>query len=83
MGQLEQTSIQRVAPNINTYGENYLRAFSEQIIQTKQGKASDHEKHNAFYDEYLAIMDMMAEFYLSTVDRLFIKCEIAKNTFTL
>jgi poly(3-hydroxybutyrate) depolymerase len=61
--------------------EKHLRAFSNQIIQTAQGKASDHDKHNLFYDEYLAVMDMTAEFYLSTVDRIFKKREIAKNLF--
>ena len=53
------------------YERKHLRAFSDQIIQTK-GKASDHDKHNVFYDEYLAVMDMTAEFYLST-DRIFKK----------
>ena len=61
--------------------EKHIRAFSDQIIHTAQGKASDHDKHNKFYDEYLAVMDMTAEFYLSTVERLFKKREIAQNKF--
>ena len=67
---------------ISMNAEKHLRAFSDEIIQTAQGKASDHNKHNTFYDEYLAVMDMTAEFYLTTVDRIFKKREIAKNTFT-
>ncbi len=39
--------------------------------------------HNRFYDEYLAVMDMTAEFYLSTVERIFKNREIAKNEFTV
>ncbi|MEQ9675567.1 MAG: polyhydroxyalkanoate depolymerase, partial [Roseovarius indicus] len=35
------------------------------------------------YDEYLAVMDMTAEFYLSTVERIFKECEIAKNEFVV
>jgi poly(3-hydroxybutyrate) depolymerase len=31
------------------------------------------EKHRDFYDEYLAVMDLTAEFYLQTVDTVFIK----------
>lgn len=62
--------------------EKHLRAFSDQIIRVAQSKASDHDKHNKFYDEYLAVMDMTAEFYLSTVDRIFKKREIATNSFT-
>ncbi len=61
--------------------EKHIRAFSDQIIHTAQGKASDHDKHNKFYDEYLAVMDMTAEFYLSTVERLFKNREIARNKF--
>ena len=49
----------------------------------KQGESSDHDKHNKFYDEYLAVMDMTAEFYLSTVDRIFKNGEIAKNQFVV
>lgn len=46
-----------------------------------RGEASDHDKHNVFYDEYLAVMDMTAEFYLSTVERVFKNREIANNCF--
>ncbi len=31
------------------------------------------EKHREFYDEYLAVMDLTAEFYLQTVDTVFIR----------
>ena len=31
------------------------------------------EKHREFYDEYLAVMDLDSEFYLETVDHVFIK----------
>jgi hypothetical protein len=48
-----------------------------------KGEASDHDKHNKFYDEYLAVMDMTAEFYLSTVERIFKGLEIAQNRFTV
>ncbi len=45
--------------------------------------ASEGDKHNKFYDEYLAVMDMTAEFYLSTVERIFKNLEIAQNRFTV
>ena len=31
------------------------------------------EKHREFYDEYLAVMDLTAEFYLQTVETVFIR----------
>ena len=63
--------------------ETHSRAFANQISAVVDGTAADHDKHNKFYDEYLAVMDMTAEFYLSTVDRIFKRREIARNIFTV
>ncbi|MEO0863476.1 MAG: polyhydroxyalkanoate depolymerase, partial [Pseudomonadota bacterium] len=63
--------------------EKHSKAFSDQITRVARDEASDHDKHNRFYDEYLAVMDMTAEFYLSTVERIFKGGEIAKNVFTV
>ena len=63
--------------------EMHTTAFSEQIMKTAKGESGDHDRHNKFYDEYLAVMDMTAEFYLSTVDRVFKQREIAKNEFMI
>ncbi|MGB0800013.1 MAG: polyhydroxyalkanoate depolymerase, partial [Planktomarina sp.] len=61
--------------------ETHSKAFMDQVIRTAQGKAEDNDKHNRFYDEYLAVMDMTAEFYLSTVERIFQNREVAQNQF--
>ncbi|PKA39271.1 polyhydroxyalkanoate depolymerase [Rhizobium sullae] len=37
------------------------------------------EKHRDFYDEYLAVMDLTAEFYLQTVDQVFMKHSLPKG----
>ena len=63
--------------------ETHGRAFFEQIMRVSKGEAGDHDRHNKFYDEYLAVMDMTAEFYLSTVERIFKNGEIAKNQFVV
>ena len=63
--------------------ERHSKAFSGQIMRVAQGEAGDHDAHNRFYDEYLAVMDMTAEFYLSTVERIFKNREIARNEFTV
>jgi len=63
--------------------DNHSRAFSEQIFKVAKGEAGEHDKHNKFYDEYLAVMDMTAEFYLSTVERIFKNREIALNEFVV
>jgi len=61
----------------------HASAFVDQILRVTKGKASDYDKHNKFYDEYLAVMDMPAEFYLSTVERIFQNREIANNNFSI
>jgi poly(3-hydroxybutyrate) depolymerase len=63
--------------------EKHSKAFNDQVMRTAQGEASEHDKHNKFYDEYLAVMDMPAEFYLSTVERIFKNGEIANNEFVV
>lgn len=68
---------------ISMNAERHSSAFQDQILRVATGKAGDHDKHNRFYDEYLAVMDMPAEFYLSTVERIFKNCEIARNVFTI
>jgi poly(3-hydroxybutyrate) depolymerase len=73
----------QLASFISMNGETHQNAFQDQISAVARGDAADHDKHNKFYDEYLAVMDMTAEFYLSTVDRIFKNREIAKNEFTV
>jgi len=40
------------------------------------------DKHRDFYDEYLAVMDLTAEFYLQTVDTVFIRHALPKGEMT-
>ncbi len=68
---------------IGMNSERHARAFRDQIIRVAKGEGADHDAHNRFYDEYLAVMDMTAEFYLSTVERVFKSREIARNVFTV
>ena len=37
------------------------------------------EKHRDFYDEYLAVMDLTAEFYLQTVETVFVRHALPKG----
>ncbi len=63
--------------------DKHAKAFTDQIFRVARGEAGDRDRHNKFYDEYLAVMDMPAEFYLSTVDRIFKTREIATNSFKI
>ena len=73
----------QLASFISMNAETHSQAFHDQIVRAAKGEATERDKHNRFYDEYLSVMDMTAEFYLSTVDRIFKKREIATNTFTI
>ena len=76
-GLLQLTSF--IAMNADRHGQ----AFGDQIMRVAKDQAGDFDKHNKFYDEYLAVMDMTAEFYLSTVDRVFKRRDIARNDFVV
>lgn len=71
----------QLASFISMNAETHAKAFQDQIVRAARGEAAERDHHNRFYDEYLAVMDMTAEFYLSTVDRIFKKREIAQNQF--
>ncbi|MEY4698183.1 MAG: hypothetical protein RIT14_2611 [Pseudomonadota bacterium] len=82
-GRLVYPGLLQLQSFISMNGERHAKAFSEQILRVARGEASDHDAHNRFYDEYLAVMDMTAEFYLSTVERIFKNREIARNEFVV
>jgi poly(3-hydroxybutyrate) depolymerase len=53
---------------------NLDKHLTAHFKQFRSLAAEDHlaaETHRAFYDEYLAVMDLPAEFYLETVERIF------------
>lgn len=61
----------------------HISSYARQMGRISKGLATDDDRHNRFYDEYLAVMDMPAEFYISTVNRLFKNGEIAQNRFSV
>ncbi|APX11041.1 polyhydroxyalkanoate depolymerase [Tateyamaria omphalii] len=83
VGRMVYPGLLQLASFMSMNAEKHSKAFTDQISRAARGEASDHDKHNRFYDEYLAVMDMTAEFYLSTVERIFKRGEIAKNVFTV
>ncbi len=83
VGRLVYPGLLQLQSFISMNQERHSKAFSDQILRVSRGEASDHDAHNRFYDEYLAVMDMTAEFYLSTVERIFKNGEIAKNQFVV
>ena len=82
-GRLVYPGLLQLASFISMNLDRHSQAFSNQILAAAKGEASERDAHNRFYDEYLSVMDMTAEFYLSTVQRIFKKREIATNSFVV
>ncbi len=53
------------------------RDFFQHLVE---GDGDSAEKHRDFYDEYLAVMDLTAEFYLQTVETVFIEHSLPLGT---
>lgn len=46
-----------------------------------RGDGDSAEKHREFYDEYLAVMDLPAEYYLNTIQKVFIEHQLPEGKF--
>jgi poly(3-hydroxybutyrate) depolymerase len=61
---------------------NFDRHFSAHVGMFNhlvEGDGDSAEKHRDFYDEYLAVMDLTAEFYLQTIDTVFVHHALPKG----
>jgi poly(3-hydroxybutyrate) depolymerase len=83
VGRMVYPGLAQLASFISMNLERHGQAFLDKIVAEAKGEGSEHDRHNRFYDEYLAVMDMTAEFYLSTVERIFKSREVARNAFTV
>lgn len=59
--------------------DRHLSAHWEMFSHLVEGDGDSAEKHRDFYDEYLAVMDMTAEFYLQTIDTVFVQHLLPKG----
>jgi poly(3-hydroxybutyrate) depolymerase len=59
--------------------DRHLTAHNEFFEHLVKNDGEPAERHRDFYDEYLAVMDLTEEFYLQTVDAVFIKHSLPKG----
>jgi poly(3-hydroxybutyrate) depolymerase len=59
--------------------DRHLEAHKDLFMHLVQGDGDSAQKHREFYDEYLAVMDLAAEFYLQTVDTVFVRHALPKG----
>jgi poly(3-hydroxybutyrate) depolymerase len=62
--------------------DRHIEAHRNLFLQLVRGDGDSVQKHREFYDEYLAVMDLTAEFYLQTVDTVFIQHALPLGTMT-
>ncbi len=62
--------------------DRHIEAHRNLFMHLVKGDGDSAQKHREFYDEYLAVMDLAAEFYLQTVDTVFIRHALPKGQMT-
>jgi poly(3-hydroxybutyrate) depolymerase len=62
--------------------DRHLEAHKDLFMHLVQGDGDSAQKHREFYDEYLAVMDLAAEFYLQTVDTVFVRHALPNGAMT-
>jgi poly(3-hydroxybutyrate) depolymerase len=60
--------------------DRHIIAQKDFFMHLVKNDGDSAEKHRDFYDEYLAVMDLTAEFYLQTVETVFINHDLPKGT---
>lgn len=60
--------------------DRHMTAHSEFFQHLVDGDGDSAEKHEEFYDEYLAVMDLSAEYYLQTVESVFVRHDLPNGT---
>lgn len=61
--------------NVGTHVRSHRKLFDNLV----DGDLAEAESTKAFYDEYFAVLDMPAEFYLETVSKVFQDYELARG----
>ena len=64
--------------NLDRHIDAHVNLFNHLV----RGDGESAESHRRFYDEYLSVMDLPAEFYLQTVNTVFQEHKLPKGTMT-
>lgn len=64
-----------ISMNLDRHMDAHKKLFENLV----KGDGDLVDKHRDFYDEYLAVMDLTAEYYLQTVDTVFVKHALPKG----
>lgn len=67
-----------MAMNLDRHVNAHLEMFNHLV----SGDGDSAEKHREFYDEYLAVMDLTAEYYMQTIETVFVRHSLPKGEMT-
>lgn len=59
--------------------DRHAKAHKDLFMHLVRNDGDSAEKHRTFYDEYLAVMDLTAEFFLQTIESVFVRHTLAKG----
>ena len=62
--------------------DRHMTAHRELFLHLVEGDGDSADRHRDFYDEYLAVVDLTAEFYLQTVETVFVRHALPKGEMT-
>jgi poly(3-hydroxybutyrate) depolymerase len=64
-----------MAMNLDRHVNAHLEMFNHLV----RGDGDSAEKHREFYDEYMAVMDLTAEYYMQTIETVFVRHALPKG----
>ena len=59
--------------------DRHVTAHRDLFHNLIKGDGDSADKHREFYDEFLAVMDLTAEYYLQTIETVFLEHELPKG----
>ena len=59
--------------------DRHVNAHVDMFKHLVSGDGDSAEKHREFYDEYMAVMDLTAEYYMQTIETVFVKHSLPKG----
>ncbi len=62
--------------------DRHVNAHVDMFRHLVEGDGDSAEKHREFYDEYLAVMDLTAEYYMQTIETVFVRHLLPKGEMT-
>src|SRR5215210_7570985 len=63
--------------------QRHVKAHVQLFEHLAAGRSAEAEAIKTFYDEYFAVLDLPAEFYLETVERVFQEAHLARGLLTV